>query len=86
MKENSIVEDRLNIYQIGYYLDCKNHIRGVHGVCYFCYHVACFFRSPLFLLLFHVQSQEWDTAARAMKSARNLINSFPSAFPQITYS
>lgn len=42
MKENSIVEDRLNIYQIGYYLDCKNHIRGVHGVCYFCYHVACF--------------------------------------------
>ena len=86
MKENSIVEDRLNIYQIGYYLDCKNHIRGVHGVYYFFIMLPASFRSPLFLLLLHVQSQEWDTAARAMTSARNLINSFPSAFPQITYS
>lgn len=85
MKENSIVEDRLNIYQIGYYLDCKNHIRGM-GCAIFVIMLPASFRSPLFLLLLHVQSQEWDTAARAMTSARNLINSFPSAFPQITYS
>ena len=57
MKENSIVEDRLNIYQIGYYLDCKNHIRDM-GCAIFVIVLPASFRSPLFLLLLHVQSQE----------------------------